>query len=46
MKDRECLDMIEKQLGKQPKKKEKWFKEIKEDNKLLDPFRKKEEKKK
>jgi hypothetical protein len=34
-KDKECLNMIEKQLGKEPKKKENWFKDIKEKNTLL-----------
>jgi hypothetical protein len=46
MKDKETLDMIERQMGKEPKKKEDWFKKIKEEHQLIDPFRKKVETKK
>jgi hypothetical protein len=35
MKDRETLDMIERQLGKENKPKETWFKDIKEKNTLI-----------
>jgi hypothetical protein len=45
-KDRECLDMIEKQLGKESKKKEDWFKDIKEKNTLLFGTKKKDDKEK